>query len=599
MSLTTKLLAAPLFVCGILTIGCGGKPALSPEVAPDYSTVVATADSGIVITLGDLHDRLVLTDLFSAGGLVSTDDLGPVLDSILADTLLGLEANEVRVEDDPGNFRLFRAQWYQTLIRNYLHERVYSRITVDSAELAAFYFSRPDLFSAPERIHLYHILIDTFEIKRGPEGEPFRKFFDADLMAETGKYAWKLREMISTPEDFQNVARQYSHDTLHGHNGGLIGWATRNVYHDPFDSIAFSLAPNEISQPYHDKYSWHIIYYDKRLPEGIPELDSVTLPVADNTLRTMRANELGARLIDSLMAAAVVRYNEPVLDSNVFLLDGSTWIAIVNERDTIVASYARDPELIARRQLNIENTKPDQKKAMLETEIRRLALVQAAFDSGIDTLPMSTTYYRAKYHDYARAIIRERPHEQSWFPPDSLVAEYYQGHIKEFQVDKPLVIQQIIVDDSSFAEFLRDQANAGADFLELAEQYYPGDPSVRRELADLGAIGPEDISADLFEAIGSVREGEVTRPIKTDFGYHIAKLVKRIPVLSLEQARSRIVRTLKSQHSQKVFEKFCDTVFKKYNVAFPNNLVPLRLPPLQERKSRSNAGTNNPDDSAT
>jgi len=70
----------------------------------------------------------------------------------------------------------------------------------------------------------------------------------------------------------------------------------------------------------------------------------------------------------------------------------------------------------------------------------------------------------------------------------------YEYNIDDYTFEKPLTVQHIIVDDSVTGEFIRDQANSGVDFLDLAETFYPGEPSLRRELAQLGKIGPNDVT---------------------------------------------------------------------------------------------------------
>jgi peptidyl-prolyl cis-trans isomerase SurA len=65
-------------------------------------------------------------------------------------------------------------------------------------------------------------------------------------------------------------------------------------------------------------------------------------------------------------------------------------------------------------------------------------------------------------------------------------------------------------------------ARRGGDFLSLAEAYTEAPP------ADLGIVERGDLAGPLDRAAFSLAEGQVSDPIRTEFGWHVLKVIERI-----------------------------------------------------------------------
>ena len=164
-----------------------------------------------------------------------------------------------------------------------------------------------------------------------------------------------------------------------------------------------------------------------------------------------------------------------------------------------------------------------------------------------------------------------------------MVQKYYEERRDEFTVEKPLTVQHIIFEDSLFADFVRGQAMSGYEFLELAEEYYPGEEAVRRELADLGGISSDDVLPEFWSAAMRTPVGEVSHPVKTQYGYHIIKVLEKREGKSLLQARPQLVQDLRERHKRELVDKYRDRLYKAYRVKFTGKLAPVHLEPLITR----------------
>ena len=150
----------------------------------------------------------------------------------------------------------------------------------------------------------------------------------------------------------------------------------------------------------------------------------------------------------------------------------------------------------------------------------------------------------------------------------------------------PLTVQHIIVQDEATGEFLRDQANAGIDFLELAEEYYPGEEHLRRQLADLGPIGPEEMPEEFYHAAMMTPVGEASAPVKTKYGYHVIKVLERREAVPYSEARRGIIMHFKQEHVQEVKDAFRDSLYSEFDAWVAEELNPIHLRPYRDRNKK-------------
>jgi len=566
----------------LVVTGCR-PPLVSENNIDKYNYVIASVDGRYSLTMPQLYDRISHSQLLPHGGTLEARDVKALLDSILCDTLAGFKAEEIKLDPYFEYNRIFIQRYHEFLIKKYLDVIVYSKVSVDSQEVVDFYFSRPDLFTVPEQALLYQILIAPRELINGADSVYYRSLTPQQFEQKTAEYAHQVHKLLDLGETFPQVALKYSHDRYQASAGGLVGWTPRGIYPDPFDSLAFSMKPGEISQPYKDRTGWHILYVEDYHPEGIPSLNEELYQSAKMSLERDKANKLGLPIIDSVQQQVHLVFNEGLLDTNVYHVERTTWAAIVNDQDTINFHELSTLEERFRKKYNVANTSPQMKKEMLHQIAKRYAVIEAARAIGIDTLPEVVAQKASLRHKYAKEIVLRDRYNPTWEPPDSLIEEYYNKHIDNFLVKKPLKIQQIVTNDSVFGEFLRGQAMAGVDFIDLAKQYYPGEPSIRADLANLGDIGPEDVSPEFYQAALMTPVGEVSHPVKTQYGYHIIKVLSRTDSVRVDQVRHKILPILKRDHATEVFNTFRDQLYARYNVRFPGRVYPIHLKPLDIR----------------
>ena len=95
---------------------------------------------------------------------------------------------------------------------------------------------------------------------------------------------------------------------------------------------------------------------------------------------------------------------------------------------------------------------------------------------------------------------------------------------------------------------LQKQLANGADFASLAKAH-SADSGSAAQGGDVGVTTGSSFVAEFETALQQLKVGQVSAPVKTQFGYHIIKLLdqKAAPVPTLEQSRARIEQALKAE----------------------------------------------------
>lgn len=147
---------------------------------------------------------------------------------------------------------------------------------------------------------------------------------------------------------------------------------------------------------------------------------------------------------------------------------------------------------------------------------------------------------------------------------ENRVNEYYNGHINEYKIPKRVNARHILIAVSHEADEKTEiegrakavkvlqELKGGGDFAELAKKY-SDDPN-KGKGGDLGFFSKGQMVKQFEDAAFALKEGELSEPVRTQFGYHIVKVEKiedeRIKALS--EVREDIVKTLKEGDAKNI-----------------------------------------------
>jgi peptidyl-prolyl cis-trans isomerase D len=170
---------------------------------------------------------------------------------------------------------------------------------------------------------------------------------------------------------------------------------------------------------------------------------------------------------------------------------------------------------------------------------------------------------------------------------DADVRNYYEGHKSEFGTPEERRAAHILIAvKASAPQAEQDAAKAKAEqllqqvrknpdqFAELAKKYSQ-DPGSAANGGDLGYFGRGTMPKPFDDAAFSLKAGQISGLVKSDYGYHIIKLlaIKPSRVIPFDQARQGILSKMRQQKEDDMFaelaDKFSNTVYEQSDTLQP------------------------------
>ncbi len=126
-----------------------------------------------------------------------------------------------------------------------------SAISVTDEEVASYYKAHPDEFERQRTAFLSYVTLP-------------KVIAASDSAAALARARELRKEIVDQGEDFAAIARQESADSVSAERGGDLGEWTRGDFAAAFDSAAFSMPLNTVSQPVLTEFGYHLIEVTKR-----------------------------------------------------------------------------------------------------------------------------------------------------------------------------------------------------------------------------------------------------------------------------------------------------------------------------------------------
>lgn len=95
------------------------------------------------------------------------------------------------------------------------------------------------------------------------------------ILVETEEEALDIKEKLARGADFAELAQEFSKDPGTKGNGGSLGFFSRGQMVPKFEEAAFSIKPEEVSEPVQSRYGWHIIQVEEKRQKPLPAFDEV------------------------------------------------------------------------------------------------------------------------------------------------------------------------------------------------------------------------------------------------------------------------------------------------------------------------------------
>src|SRR5436305_6744391 len=182
----------------------------------------------------------------------------------------------------------------QIVVQKFLETQITSKVTVSDQTAREFYDKNKSQMTAPERVHLRHIVVQVAQ--KAPPAEKAKAKQKAD----------EIYKKAQGGEDFAKLATQYSDDPASKGRGGDIGWIVKGQTVPQFEAAAFALKkPNDLAPPVETRSGYSILQLVERQAAGEIPFDQVK-PRLVSLLKEQQAKKLLQAHAEELRAKAKV-----------------------------------------------------------------------------------------------------------------------------------------------------------------------------------------------------------------------------------------------------------------------------------------------------
>ena len=229
-------------------------------------------------------------------------------------------------------------------------DSIEDELEITEEMIQAFYDNNPTLFQLPETVDVAYV-----EIRRGDVAqtvdvteEELREYYEfnqdryqqdeqrqarhililfGDDEAAAEEEAAALRARVDAGEPFEDLARQYSDDTLTAGQGGNLGALTESQLPPDIAGAVFTMDEGDIQGPIRSDFGFHVVRLDEIFEPGPMPLDQVraelTIQLQDQKAESL-FRDLERSLSDALFDAGDIQSLAAAVDAEVQTVAGFT-----------------------------------------------------------------------------------------------------------------------------------------------------------------------------------------------------------------------------------------------------------------------------------
>ncbi len=210
---------------------------------------------------------------------------------------------------------------------------------------------------------------------------------------------------------------------------------------------------------------------------------------------------------------------------------------------------------------------PEGAEKFVDELVKKEMLYQEAKKKGFESNPD----YQKKLEDFKKltliSLLLEKEIEDKAKPSDKDVKDYYEKHKADLTANNQIRASHILVKSEDDAKKILDQLKKGGDFAKIAKEKSIDTGSAKNG-GDLGFFSRGQMVPEFEKAAFNLKEGEVSGPVKTQFGYHIIKVTgrKEGKVVEFDKVKDLLTQKVTAEKQKEAFDSYMEGLKKSYTV---------------------------------
>lgn len=297
--------------------------------------------------------------------------------------------------------------------------------------------------------------------------------------------------------------------------------------------------------------------------DPVMEQYKLITPAADRSPEKVK--ELKEKLLDQMIDEKLLKQEAKKEKIRVSKRDVEDGIEQVKKRFATEAEFQKE--------LEKENIKMSDFEKRIKDQIMVMKLTEQKMKSGVDNPQedeVKEFYENIKKKMEGKNLGLENKKEEEM----NKLAKYFSRATSEQIRARHILIQankNASMKEKSAARRrineIKKKIKEGADFTEMVKEYSE-DPGSKNRGGDLGYFAKGDMVPEFEKAAFSLKVGEVSDPVLTDFGYHIIRLEEKraSTSFSFEAARNDLEQYLYQLKIQEEYEKWLKSLRAKATI---------------------------------
>jgi len=207
------------------------------------------------------------------------------------------------------------------------------------------------------------------------------------------------------------------------------------------------------------------------------------------------------------------------------------------------------------------------KKRFLDEVIKKEILYQEALKKGLDKSPE----FKQKLEEFKKLTLISDLLEKEIMSKSGVseqdMKDYYEKNKADFVATSQIKASHILVKTKEDAQKILERLNNGEKFEALAKEASIDRVSGKNG-GELGYFSRGEMVPEFEKAAAMLKVGEVSKPVKTQFGYHIIKVTdkKTGPVVEFERVKDIIAQKLSGERQKEAFDSYIEGLKKDYKI---------------------------------